>query len=235
MDMGGLSLVDVLGAFTGFFLTLCVFSYVLADNFLFRLAAHILIGVSAGLVVALVLYNVIWPQLAVPLLVGSGQERMIGLIPLVLSILLLAKAIRRLAFLGNPVMAFLVGVGAAAAVGGAISGTLFPQVSASMNVFAPGNPGAIPGNGLARLMNASLVLLGTVTTLAFFNFGVRAKPGMRAQRPVWLAWLAWIGQIFIAVTFGVVFAGIYSAALTALIERLYFIIQFILPLIFPGT
>jgi len=35
-----------------------------------------------------------------------------------------------------------------------------------------------------------------------------------------------IGQSFIAVTFGVLFAGIFSAALVALIERFEFIVNF---------
>jgi energy-converting hydrogenase Eha subunit A len=35
--------------------------------------------------------------------------------------------------------------------------------------------------------------------------------------------LAVIGQVFIAVTLGALFAGVFSAALTALIERLDFL------------
>ncbi len=43
--------------------------------------------------------------------------------------------------------------------------------------------------------------------------------------------LALVGQIFIAITLGVIFAGVFSASLTALIERLHFIGEFILPLL----
>jgi hypothetical protein len=42
--------------------------------------------------------------------------------------------------------------------------------------------------------------------------------------------LAWIGRGFIAVTFGVLFAGVYMAALTALIERMDSIRTFFLQL-----
>jgi len=34
--------------------------------------------------------------------------------------------------------------------------------------------------------------------------------------------IAFVGSIFLAITLGVLFAGVYSAALTALIERLHF-------------
>jgi hypothetical protein len=39
-----------------------------------------------------------------------------------------------------------------------------------------------------------------------------------------------IGQFFIAVTFGVLFTGAYAATVSALIERLYFIWNFIVSL-----
>ncbi len=38
--------------------------------------------------------------------------------------------------------------------------------------------------------------------------------------------MAWLGRIFIAITLGVLFAGVYMAALTAMIERLSSILNF---------
>jgi len=52
-----------------------------------------------------------------------------------MGLLLLLKLSPRTARLGIPSMAFLVGVGAAVAIGGAIMGTLFPQTWASMQAF----------------------------------------------------------------------------------------------------
>jgi energy-converting hydrogenase Eha subunit A len=39
--------------------------------------------------------------------------------------------------------------------------------------------------------------------------------------------MAWIGRIFIGITLGAVFAGLFSAALTAFIERIDSLIIFI--------
>jgi hypothetical protein len=36
-----------------------------------------------------------------------------------------------------------------------------------------------------------------------------------------------VGQVFIAITFGVLFAGVFMAAMTALIDRLNFMISFL--------
>jgi hypothetical protein len=232
MDLG-LGPADLLGALVGFVLTLLVFSYIFGDNALFRIAIHIFVGVAAGYTLAIAFYNIIYPQLVIPLFTGSTQERLLMLVPLGLALLLFAKLSTRLSDLGTPVMAFLVGVGAAAAVGGALFGTLLPQALASMNEFDARSifQGGDALTGLGKLGNASLMLVGTLTTLAYFQFGMRTRHDGKAQRPLWLQVIAWIGTLFIAITFGALFAGVYTAALMALIERLNFLVQFILSLI----
>jgi heme/copper-type cytochrome/quinol oxidase subunit 2 len=65
-----------------------------------------------------------------------------------------------------------------------------------------------------------LVLLGVIGTLAYFHFGATQKPDGSVHRNPLVNILAWVGRVFIAVTFGVLFAGVYMAALTALIERM---------------
>lgn len=132
----------------------------------------------------------------------------------------------RTARLGNPAMAFMVGAGAAVAVGGAVLGTLFPQILASINLFDLKTGGSIP----ERLFEGSIILIGTLTTLAYFHFGAKATPS-GPQRGRLVDALGGIGQVFIAITFGVLFAGAYAAAMTALIERLNFLWTFIASLL----
>jgi hypothetical protein len=244
-----MALSDLIGVSLGSVLTLLVFSFLIRDNPLFRLTLSIFIGAAAGYGVALAFYTVIWPQLLLPLLFGPQAQRLLALPPLALAILLLFKISPRSARVGNPAMAFLVGVGAAAAIGGAVLGTLFSQVSATVNVFDLQATGGFANPG--RLAEAALILLGTLATLIYFHFGARRStpaPAMSApapaeggeppeaepapapaalppagspalQRPEWVESLAWVGELFIAVTFGVLFAGAFSASLAALIER----------------
>jgi hypothetical protein len=89
--------------------------------------------------------------------------------------------------------------------------------------------------GLERLTNVLLVLIGTVGTLAYFGFGARRgeedKPRY-AWRPfrtplgsIGLPWplLPFVGEMFISIAFGVMFAGALSASLLYLTERLQFL------------
>ena len=232
MGLADVALADLLGTFIGFVLTMCVFSYIFGDNVLFRLAIHIFIGVAAAYAAVMIWYNVIWPQLLSPLLFG-GQVLLV--IPLVLGIMLFAKASSRLSELGSPVMAFLVGVGAAAAVGGAVLGTVFPQANASINLFDL--RGMLSEGDLVtattKFINSGIILIGTLTTLVYFHFSVRSQPVLSSRRPLFLRIISWVGQAFIAITFGVLFVGVYAATLSALIERLDFLLEFFISLIFP--
>lgn len=199
---------DTVGMVLAFFLTILVLLYVLDDNTLFRLAIHIFIGVAAGYAGAIAVKDALIPRLVE--LRGFGF-----LVAIVLILLILLKISPRTAPFGNPASGFLVGAGAAIAVGGAIQGTLLPQVSSAGNFF---NQGLIQG---------SFALIGTIATLAHFHFSAIRVTNQIPQRNPMMRVVSAIGQGYIAVTFGVIFAGVYSAALTALIERAKFIVDFI--------
>jgi hypothetical protein len=214
---------DLVTGIFSFLLTLMILSYLIGDNPAFRVAVYIFVGVSAGYVAAVVWWQVLFPNLLVPLVTGSFAARLVPLIALVLGILLLMKLSPRTARLGNPPVAFLVGVGAAVAVGGAVMGTLIPQTQASINIFDLSNAGQY---WLERLFFGTIMLVGTITTLVYFQFGARSTPA-GPQRGKLVVILAWVGQIFIAITLGVLFAGVFTAAMAALIERLNFIWTFL--------
>ena len=228
--MAEMSTPDLVGSILGFFLTLMVFSYVFGDNALFRATIHLFIGAVAGYAAVVVWYNVTWPQLILPLILGSQSQRLYVLFPLILSGLLLFKISPRLSRYGSPAVAYLVGVGAAVAIGGAIMGTIFPQTLASINLFDLEAAQQSGGTQLWSLIQGLLIILGTVSTLAYFHFGARQRLGEAPKRPEWIEILALIGQVFIAITLGVILAGVFTSALTAMIERVVSLSDFLLPL-----
>jgi uncharacterized protein involved in cysteine biosynthesis len=108
-----------------------------------------------------------------------------------------------------------------------VTGTLIPQVSASINLLdLQTNQGIDATLGL-RIVNGIIILVGTIATLAYFQFGRGSKSAEKPQIQIWIEGLGQIGQVFIAITFGFLFAGIFSAALTALIGRVLFSVEFV--------
>jgi hypothetical protein len=216
-----------IGAFLGFVLTLLVFSYLIGDNPLFRITLHMFIGVSAGFAAVVAIYNVILPKLIDPIFASNRSEQLLSLVPLILAGLLITKISPRFAFIGNLPMSYLVGVSAAVAIGGAVSGTLIPQLLASMNLFDVQASQAFDANVGLRLLNGVIILVGTLASLAYFQFGKLSGSTRRNQFQSWIDGIGQVGQIFIAIMFGFLFAGIFSAALTALIGQVVTSLDFI--------
>lgn len=218
--------IELISALAGLILTLMVFSYLIGDNPLFRIAVYLFIGVASGYAAVVVWHSVLIPKLFQPLATLSP----LAFVPFLFGISLLAKLWPRISWIGSFAMAVLVGVGAAAAVGGALLGTLLPQARAAIDGFDI----LSAGSGLeaaSRLLEGIIMLGGTVFTLASFHFSASRSADGTPKRNGLLEGIAWVGRIFIAITFGVLFAGVYMSALTAMIERLSFVINFIRELI----
>ena len=213
--------IELISGLIGFVLTLLIFSYLIGDNPLFRSAVYIFIGVSSGYAAVVVWHNVLMPKLFLPLASAGTDQLVLLVIPLILSVSLLAKLSPRISWLGSFAMALLVGVGAATALSGAVAGTLIPQSRAAMDAFIA--PSAF------ELIEGTIMLAGTVLTLIYFQFSAKRAGDGSVKRNVIIEMLAWGGRVFIAITFGVLFAGVYMAALTAMLERLSAIINFVQP------
>jgi hypothetical protein len=213
--------LELISALIGFLLTLMVFSYLIGDNPLFRVAIYLFIGVSSGYAATVIVNYVLIPRLGS--LQGNDVNQLILVaIPLLFGITLFAKLSPRFSWIGNFAMAVLVGVGAAVAIGGALLGTLMPQLGSAISMFDLRAAG-----GVARLLQGVVMLGGTVFTLASFHFSAgRAADGSPKRNSI-IEGIAWVGRLFIAITLGVLFAGVYMSALTAMIERLSFVVDFI--------
>jgi hypothetical protein len=223
-DLG--QIADLAGVILGFTFTLLIFTYLLGDNPVFRLALHIFVGVASAFALVVVAYNIFWNQLILPL-IEAPMDSLLLLAPLFLGLwLVVTKGLfLKLSRLGSPVMAFLVGAGVAAAIAGAVLGTLFPQVSASTRLFDFEAAQQANLNPAFFIFNGIVILIGTLTTLLYFQFTARPREDGPPRRHPLVDQFAQVGQGFIAITFGALFAGVYSAALAALIERLDFIVD----------
>ena len=197
----------------GFLLTILIFSYLWRDNPAYRLAVHLLVGVSAGYAVVVVFQDFLWP---VYTSMRADSSNALWLIPVFFATLLLFKLAPRLAPLGSSAMALLVGVGGAVALVGAISGTLLPQVLTA-------------SRGVAGVLSALL----TIFILLYFRFTRTAQPGGDAGRnlyawanlPRWQQGVNAVGQAVLMITLGAIFAGVLSTSLVLLTDRIVYFLN----------
>lgn len=203
-------------------LTLMVFSYILGDNVLFKLATHIFVGVAVGY--ALI---VIWRQVFIPALITNGIGQ--ALVIIIMCILLFLKSRpqqnRLTSALGSIGLAFVLGVGVALAISGGLLGTLLPQTSSMLNIsISPGDyPDTDTEVGLVRWLNSIIILLGTLGTLFYFTFTVRPAGLLGGVQEGVVRFLSGMGRLMIIFTMGVLFANTVSSRVALLISRLQFL------------
>ncbi len=151
----GSDLAGVAATWVAALVTIGVWSYLLGERRVFRLAQHLLAGMATGYLVLIALREILLPRLLMPL--ANDPAGHLLLIPALALVVALAggRWLPR-AVAGLPV-AILVGATAAFALGGAVSGTLLPQLAGS--VLGPGTPLNV-GNGVIGLAITALVLLG---------------------------------------------------------------------------
>lgn len=225
-----LPLGELITGVLSFLFTLLILSYLIGDNPLFRIAVYLFVGVTAGYVASVVWWQVLTPRLFTPflpaMLTGSTAEKVFLLVPLFGAVFILMKISPRLSKIASITMAFLVGAGAAVIIAGALLGTILPQVGATINFFDADLAATRNVAVIEVIGNGSIILLGVITSLAYFHFGAKSQPNGTTRRFILIEFLAFIGRIFIGITLGVIFAGVYATALTALIERISSLINF---------
>jgi len=211
-------ILETAGLVVGAVLTLLIFSYLLGDNPLYRLALHLfvgaLVGYSFGIVVRDVLLGMVLGQWL--------TDPQAVLAPLVLGLLLLLfKGLPRYAYLGNIAIAFLVGVGVAVALSGALLGTLVPQIEATGRAMSLTSL----VSSRAGLLNGLLIVVGTVCTLMASTFAAQKQRGLAGAWGQIVKLSAGIGRTFLIVALGVAFAGAVTASLSIFIGRLQYLID----------
>lgn len=213
---------ETFGIWVSALLTLMVYSYLLGDNPLFRLAEHLFVGSAVGYAAVVACHSVLRTQLILPL-AYDFQANWPLLIPVVLGLLLLTKARPSIAWVGNSAMALLFGVGAALSIGGALSGTILPQVQATFVSLSPTHlGGGLVGWGLA--VDNLILVVGTIAVLFYFAFNASRDNSLARIRAGFLKPWAGVGRWLIMITFGAIFANTVMARVSLLIGRVQFLL-----------
>lgn len=218
-------------ALVSFILTLMVFSYVLGDlpliGVLYRTAVYIFVGMAAAFTLVVSYEGLILPYLqdiqnteTSWTALGSSADIYIFFTALLFGLLLLLKPVRSLAWLTNSVYAVVIVVGAAVAVVGALSGTLFPLL---------GETATIPENLVAdidALLDTLIIFVGTMTALFYFHYQVRATGDAGGGQSQLARGFRQVGKAFIVTALGAIYASTLLSSLTILSERISFLFQF---------
>jgi len=223
---------DALGIWLAALLTILVFTFLIRDSFLFRIASGLLVGTAVGFISAVVIGNVLLPLMPRLLdqllgLPGTWAELFVSVLPIVLGVSLLIRLTPtfRTSTFSNIGLAYLFGIGAALTIGGALAGNLVPQLAATMTIPL------VPQDSLWEWANGIIILIGVIGSFLAFRF---IQPGNRSwQRAYDALTRGWgtIGRGFIMIAFGAILASLILARVSALVSQLYFLLHDWLPIL----
>ena len=204
--------MEELGIWVGFALTLMVYSYIIRDNFLYRIAVYVFVGLTAGYTSIVTIESVLVPWFDVTVNTGEAAKVGLGLTPVMLALLLFLKNSRRFGYIGNLGLAIVVAVGAGVALVGALTGTLIPLAQDTVNA----------SNG--ELADGLVILVGVTSSLIYFQYLARRTRDNRVVRFRSLQLFSAVGQGFIVVTLGALYAGAILTSLAIFSERIGFML-----------
>ena len=191
--------METIGIWIGAFLTLCFFSILHKENPFYRLAEHLYVGLAAGQVIVMGWLNV--RNMSVTPLTTKGDY--MQLVPLILGLLLYARfAPTNVRWLNRIPSAFLVGIGTGLAFTRFAQSDLIGQIKGA---FAP-----------LTSLNAVLVLVGSLGTIAYFFFTREQKGALKISSQ--------IGRWTMMIAFGSAFSNTVMGRLSLLIGRLQYLL-----------
>ena len=200
----------VIGVWVAAVLTLIVYSFLISDNPLFRFAEHLLVGTALGYAALVVMERVLLPSANAVVfnLFADPVSRIMTALGILWGVLLLTWLIRPARWLASWSLAIVFGVGAALAIGGALVGTLLPQVQDTLR----------PLRGEAVLDNLVIVVL-VLAGLTYFFFAVRRdQPAGKVIQGV-----SKVGRWGMMVALGSFIGARAVSLLNALVERFQFL------------
>jgi hypothetical protein len=206
--------MEEIGLWAGFILTLMVYSYILGDNALYRLAVYVFAGLAAGYITIVTVESILIPWFDSTLRSGDTVKAGLGMLPVLLGVLLLFNSSKRFTGFGNLGIALVVGVGTAVALVGALTGTLIPL--------------AIDTAGREDVVEQVAIFIGVATSLIYFQYLARRRPDGEARQIAPVRVIGFVGQGFIVVTLGALYAAAILTSLTIFSERIGFVLGRIL-------
>jgi len=216
--------VELWGTWLAGLLTLAVYSFLYADNPVYKAAEHLFVGVSAAYGVVILFYESVKPDIIQPLfqpdLVDLASPKYILLVPIALGLLLLTRYIPRISYLARWPIAFTMGAYSGMGIPLAVQGNILVQMHGTMKPLWPGGE-VTP----LAAFNSALILIGVVCTLGYFYFSLEHK-GL-------LGGMSRVGIWFLMVAFGAGFGNTVMARISLLIGRIQFLLYDLLPSLKP--
>ncbi|OQA24546.1 MAG: hypothetical protein BWY58_01667 [Chloroflexi bacterium ADurb.Bin344] len=205
----------------GFLLSVFTFSLILGDNWLFRLSSAVLSGALAGYLINVLIENIFIPSIVNPLMEPNvdWKNQALAVVVIISAVFLFLKYYFRSPAGGNAILAVLLCSAAAITILGIVNGTL---INLYRGLIARFLPGAEMSSANIYWVKTGIITLGVISSLIYtqhYAFGKKNGKEISRQRNT-VFFFRTLGEVFIGIAMGAVFAGCFIASSTILIGQI---------------
>jgi hypothetical protein len=199
---------DTIGIWVGAFFTLAIYSFLYKENPVYRLAEHLVVGISLGYTMVLIYNSVILPKLLEPIFAGN---HLILIIPGLLGLLYITRFIPSIAWLSRYPIAFIMGTAMGVAFPLTMKAYVLRQLEAAMvPLYSSGMP-------WYEVFGNIVMIFGTLAALIYFFF---SKP----HKGLFFGTGSKIGIWVIMLGFGATFGFTVMGRISLLIGRIQYLL-----------
>lgn len=193
-------------------MTMFTLSFLYKDNPFYKLAEHLVVGVSAGYFTMLLVVTSLWPKLVDPLKAGNLWY----IIPGILGIMMYFRFSKSRSWVARYPIAIYIGIGTGLSLVVEMQARIIEQLNATIGMGTTLRAGTAAGT-LTTLdtVNSLIILVGIVCGLAYFYFSKEHKG--------WFGGAANIGIWILMVGFGASFGYTVMARISLFIQRVQFL------------
>ncbi len=195
-----MSWAEFLWTTLGAILTLCIFSFLYKDNPFYKVAEHLVVGVSAGYFVILLCYTGLMPKLITPLMNGAWWY----IIPGIMGMLMWFRFSKKLSWISRYPIAFYIGIATGVTIPVEMKNRINSQLFDTLKA---------PNFSLGTVSGISdiIIIIGVICSLCYFFFSKEHKGAFGG--------LAKIGIYTLMIGFGSSFGYTVMARISLFIQR----------------
>lgn len=212
-----MDIMTITGAWIAAGLTLFIFSFLYKDNPFFRIAEHLYLGVGLAWHIQVVVYKLLIPQVWDPfkkaLTQGDYVTVAMTIIPTILGLSLITQFMPRYSWISRYGFTFMMGYAAGLALPAGLTTDFINQILGTVEPFAN-----VFNLTAGQLINAVIMLVGSVSVLFYFFFSVEHTKGIKK--------ISNIGIYFLMIYFGASFGNTVMARFSLLYGRFDILVKY---------
>lgn len=200
--------------------TIAIISYIYRDNFLFRIAESVMVGIAAGYTLVMIYFQTLHTDLVLDLAFGKEPTRWLKIVPAILGVMLATRLFPKVSWLSRFPLSIMIGIGIGQGLPLGLQGSVMEQIRGTIKIDFPGQFARLmigDWAALGLIAGNIIIVVGSICGLLYFFFS-KAHTGAFGR-------VAKCGVYIIMIGFGASFGYTIQGRIALFADRVLFLLR----------